>query len=52
MTESPIAIALDPAELEEFFAEIVRYLAAVDVFRSEGHEPSWRAEGTHTEVLR
>lgn len=29
---------------EELVAEIARYLAAVDVFRAEGHEPIWRPE--------
>jgi hypothetical protein len=29
---------------EELVAEIVRYLAAVDVVRAEGHEPIWRPE--------
>ena len=52
MTESPIAIAFDQSELDELFAEILRYLEAVELFREEGHEPSWRVEGTHTEVLR
>jgi hypothetical protein len=56
MTES-LATALDvlaseAGELEEFFDEIVRYLEAVELFRREGHEPSWRVEGTHPEVLR
>jgi hypothetical protein len=26
-------------------AEAARYLAAVEVFRHEGHEPHWEAEG-------
>lgn len=29
---------------EELVGEITRYLAAVDVFRAEGHEPIWRPE--------
>lgn len=32
------------AELEELLREIERYLAAVDEFRRQGHEPRWRAE--------
>lgn len=52
MTESPIAIALDPAQLERLLAEILRYIEAVELFRREGYEPSWRAEGMHLEVLR
>jgi hypothetical protein len=51
MTES-LATALDPSELEELFDRILRYLEAVELFRREGHEPSWRVEGTHPEVLR
>ena len=31
-------------ELERLFAEIVRYLEAVEVFRREGHEPTWRRD--------
>ena len=27
-------------------AEIARYLAAIDLFRAEGSEPTWRAEPT------
>jgi hypothetical protein len=55
MTEShdiALSAVLLPGELEELFAEISRYLAAVELFRREGHEPSWRVEGTHPEVLR
>jgi hypothetical protein len=51
MTES-LAIALDQTELEELYDEILRYLEAVELFRREGHEPSWRVEGTHPEVPR
>ena len=31
-----------PLDLEELLQEVERYLAAVDVFRVEGHEPRWR----------
>ena len=51
MTESHDTV-LHPSEFEELFAEILRYLSAVELFRHEGHEPSWRVEGTHTEVHR
>jgi hypothetical protein len=30
--------------LETLFAEIATYLEAVDAFRREGHEPTWRSE--------
>lgn len=30
--------------VETLFAEIANYLEAVDAFRREGHEPTWRAE--------
>ena len=52
MNESPIDIALGPAELEVLLDEIRRYLNAVELFRREGHEPRWRAEGRPTEVLQ
>jgi len=31
-------------DVEALMAEIEDYLAAVDVFRAEGHEPRWRAD--------
>ena len=31
-------------ELELLFAEIARYLAAVDAFRAAGCEPAWEPE--------
>jgi hypothetical protein len=31
-------------DIDELIREIERYLAAVDVFRNEGQEPSWRSE--------
>jgi hypothetical protein len=46
------AMAFDAGALEELYDEILRYLGAVELFRREGHEPSWRVEGTHPEVLR
>lgn len=36
--------AIDPGALETLFAEIARYLAAVDAFRGEGCAPRWQAE--------
>jgi hypothetical protein len=32
--------------------EVRRYLAAVDVFRAEGHEPQWAAERLTEEPQR
>ena len=32
--------------LEALLEEIRRYLAAVDTFRREGHEPRWLAEAS------
>ena len=53
MTESPdVHPALEPSELESLLAEIRLYLEAIEIFRREGHEPRWRHEGLHTEVLR
>ena len=34
----------DPIAGQELMEEISRYLAAVDLFRSSGCEPSWRPE--------
>jgi hypothetical protein len=31
-------------DIEELMREIERYLAAVEAFRSEGHEPCWAGE--------
>jgi len=36
---------------EGLIDEITRYLAAVDVFRAEGREPTWRPE-LFSEVMR
>ncbi|HEX6700314.1 MAG TPA: hypothetical protein VF101_06235 [Gaiellaceae bacterium] len=33
-----------PADPKDLMQEIVRYLAAVDLFRELGHEPTWRRE--------
>ena len=53
MTEShDVHPALEPSELESLLDEIRLYLEAVEIFRREGHEPRWRDEGLHTEVLR
>ena len=42
-------IHIDVEALDALFDEIHAYLAAVDAFRREGHEPRWQAE---PEVLR
>jgi len=44
-------IALD---VDALVAEIVLYLAVVELFRQEEHEPTWRVDvaTTTTEVLR
>ena len=53
MTEAlEVHPALEPSELECLLAEIRLYLEAIEIFRREGHEPRWRHEGLHTEVLR
>jgi hypothetical protein len=36
---------LQAKSFDELHCEIVRYLEAVDAFRAEGCEPSWRSEG-------
>ena len=33
-----------PNDRHELVEEVVRYLAAVDLFRELGHEPTWRRE--------
>jgi hypothetical protein len=53
MTEShEIRLAPSSTELESLLDEIRLYLEAIDVFRSEGHEPRWRREVAEKEVLR
>jgi hypothetical protein len=52
MTESHDLRALGPNALESLLAEIRRYLDVVDAFRSEGHGPRWRPEGSEKEVSR
>lgn len=47
----PLTTALRPGEIEVLLIEIARYLEAVELFRQEGREPSWRREGTTPEVL-
>ena len=37
----------DELSLELLFAEIARYLAAVDVFRAAGCAPAWEREPEH-----
>ena len=34
----------EPIDAETLMDEVRRYLAAVDVFRAQGREPSWRPE--------
>lgn len=48
----PLTTALRTGELAALMDEITRYLEAVELFRREGHEPSWRREGTTTEVFK
>jgi hypothetical protein len=53
MTEThDLRLAPSPDELESLLDEIRLYLEAIDVFRGEGHEPSWRPERAEKEVLR
>ena len=47
-----LRLAPSSAELESLLDEIRLYLEAIDVFRSEGHEPRWRTERAEKEVLR
>ncbi len=37
----PTLLELEPVDGEELMREIARYLAAVEIFRREGHEPRW-----------
>jgi hypothetical protein len=40
-----MAIGTEPRfDLDELMTELRRYLAAVDAFRAEGHEPVWLRE--------
>ncbi len=43
-------ISLDAAALEGLFAEIRRYLDAVETFRREGREPHWSSVPLPEEV--
>ena len=52
MTQQAIQTAPSRDVLETLHDEIRRYLDAVELFRREGREPQWNAEGTTTEVLR
>lgn len=53
MTEThDLRLAPSLDELESLLDEIRLYLEAIDVFRSEGHEPLWRTERAEKEVLR
>ena len=53
MTESlDIRSAPGADELTTLHDEIRRYLDAVDAFRREGREPSWRRELAEEEALR
>jgi len=42
----------EPADVTLLAVEAARYLAAVEVFRREGHEPHWQAEGSRAGVQR
>ena len=44
--------AAGATELAALLDEIRLYLEAVDAFRREGHEPTWRRERAEEEVLR
>ena len=37
----PTLLELEIVDGEELMREIARYLAAVETFRREGHEPRW-----------
>lgn len=53
MTEThDIRPAPGPDALASLFDEIRLYLEAVELFRREGHEPSWRREPAEKEALR
>ncbi len=39
--QASLETGVPPQELATLFTEIRRYLAAVETFRSEGHEPRW-----------
>ena len=43
------AVVFERADKQQLIEEIDRYLAAVDLFRSESCEPTWRPE-IHAEV--
>ena len=42
--EIPMAVIAADFDVETLLSEIERYLAAVDAFREEGHEPLWVQE--------
>jgi hypothetical protein len=53
VSPSPDSCAPAPAwfELDALLGEIARYLAAVDAFREEGREPTWRTESDSLQPL-
>jgi hypothetical protein len=44
--------AIPEFDAERLIAEIRRYLVAVDAFRAEGREPTWRRESPSTRLDR
>lgn len=50
-TSHDIQTTIAPEDLADLLDEIRRYLAAIEMFRHEGCEPSWRFE-SRVEVLR
>ena len=52
MTEATIRPAPGAAVLAALLDEIRLYLEAVETFRGEGREPSWRPEQAEKEALR
>lgn len=52
MTESTVRPAPGAAELAALLDEVRLYLEAVETFRREGREPSWRPEQAEKEAPR
>jgi hypothetical protein len=46
------ATGIEPQfDLDELMTELCRYLAAVEAFRAEGHEPVWLREERRRDAL-
>ena len=45
-------MVLEPRAIDVLVAEIRHYLEAVELFRQELHEPSWRTETPLAEAIR